>query len=530
MSPSEKETVMRPQNDFLGHPKGLYVCFLTEMWERFSFYGMKALLLLYLVKYHLFADSNGYNLIGSYGGLVYAVPVLGGLVADRWLGMRKSVVLGGTLLCLGHFGMAFEGHQAAIIDGQIVRDQHALQVFYFSLALIISGVGFLKPNISTIVGRLYPENDPRRDSGFTIFYAGINLGAFIAPLLCGWLGEAYGWRYGFGLAGIGMVAGLVNFIHGQKHFHGHAEPNDPEKLKRKVWGLVPVEALIYLAAIGGVVVIWGLIQTHSVLLTITSWLPAMSPVILVMHTVTICVLAGILWLILRHCDAVERSRMLVLLVLIMGGLIFYTLYEQTYGSWILFSDRLMNRQAFGVNWSASQLSALGAMFILLLSPLFAWLWPTLARRGINPGKPMKTTLGIFFAAVSFWILLYSTKHPEMNGLVSLWWFVLAYLVLEVGEITLSPIGLSAVTQLSVPRVVSLMMGAWFLGTSYSEVLAAQLGKLSVVEQAIGADLDVAAAMAGYQGLFELLFWIGLGCGIFLLLLTPLLNRGMHGVK
>jgi len=515
---------------FLGHPKGLYVCFLTEMWERFSFYGMKALLLLYLVKYHLFTDANGYNLIGAYGGLVYAVPVLGGLVADRWLGMRKSVVFGGILLCLGHFGMALEGQQAVMIDGQPVRDEHALQFFYLSLALIITGVGFLKPNISSIVGRLYPENDPRRDSGFTIFYAGINLGAFIAPLLCGWLGETYGWKYGFGLAGIGMTAGLVNFIYGKKYFYGQAEPRNPDKLRQKIFPGIRFESLIYFYAIAAIFVIWGLIQTNSAMLTLTAWLPAMSPVVLVMHTVTICLLSGIFWFMLKHCNRIERHRMLVLLTLIMGGLVFFTLYEQTYGSWILFSDRLMNRTAFGVEWSASQLSALGAMFILLLSPLFAWLWPRLETIGLNPGKPLKTALGILVAGLSFWILIYSLNHPQANGLVSLWWLVLAYLVLEVGELMLSPIGLSAVSQLSVPRLVGLMMGAWFLGTSYSEVLAAQLAKLSIVQQSNLSELDIAAAMNGYQELFGLLFWIGLGCGIFFLMMSPLLNRGMHGIK
>jgi POT family proton-dependent oligopeptide transporter len=520
----------RERDELLGHPKGLYVCFLTEMWERFSFYGMKALLLLYLVKYHLFADANGYNLIGAYGGLVYALPVLGGLVADRWLGMRKAVILGGTLLCLGHFGMAIEGHEAAVVDGEVVRDEGALQVFYFSLALIIVGVGFLKPNISTIVGRLYPDNDPRRDSGFTIFYAGINLGAFIAPLLCGWLGETYGWRYGFGLAGIGMAAGLTNFILGQKHFHGRAEPADPARLRRRVWRGLRLETLIYLGALAGVWVVWLLVQTHSVQLTLAAWLPTMSPVILGMHAVTTCLAAGILWFMIRHCTPIERHRMSVLIVLILGALIFFTLYEQTYGSWILFSDRLMNRQAFGVEWSASQLSALGAMFILLLSPLFAWLWPRLARAGLNPAKPVKTALGILIAGLSFWVLLLAIRFPQANGLVSLWWLVLAYFVLEVGELMLSPIGLSAVTQLSLPRVVSLMMGAWFLGTSYSEVLAAQLGKLSALERTPHAVLDVGSAMAAYQGLFELLLWIGLGCGFVLLLLAPLLRRGMHGLK
>jgi len=516
--------------ELFGHPKGLYVCFFTEMWERFSFYGMKALLLLYLVKYHLFSDDTGYNLIGAYGGLVYAVPVLGGLVADRWLGMRKSVLLGGVLLCLGHFGMAFEGQQASIVNGEIIRDQQALQYFYFSLALIIVGVGFLKPNISTIVGRLYPDNDPRRDSGFTLFYAGINLGAFIAPLLCGWLGETYGWKYGFGLAGVGMVAGLITFVRGQKYFYGHAEPENPARLKQKVLGLVRREVLIYFGALGAVIIVWGLVQANSVMLTLASWLPQVSPVVLLMHTVTICLTTGIIWFMLRHCNAIERHRMLVLLVLIFGGLVFFTLYEQTYGSWILFSDRLMNREAFGIEWSASQLSALGAMFILLLSPIFAWLWPRLERSGLNPGKPVKIALGILVAGLSFWILVYSIDHPESNGFVSLWWLVLAYFVLEVGEMMLSPIGLSAVTQLSMPRVVSLMMGAWFLGTSYSEVLAAQLGKLSVVQKAEGVNVSMADAMAGYHGLFELLFWAGIGFGVLFLLASPILKRGMHGLK
>jgi proton-dependent oligopeptide transporter, POT family len=214
----------------------------------------------------------------------------------------------------------------------------------------------------------------------------------------------------------------------------------------------------------------------------------------------------------------------------MGGLVFFTLYEQTYGSWILFSDRLMNRTAFGIEWSASQLSALGAMFILMLSPLFAWLWPRLETVGFNPGKPVKTAIGILVAGLSFWILVYSLKHPQANGLVSLWWLVLAYLVLEVGELMLSPIGLSAVTQLSVPRLVGLMMGAWFLGTSYSEVLAAQLAKLSITQHSNVSGLDISAAMNGYQELFGLLFWIGLGCGILFLMMSPLLNRGMHGIK
>ncbi|MCW8997089.1 MAG: peptide MFS transporter, partial [Kangiellaceae bacterium] len=307
-------------DEFLGHPKGLIVCFFTEMWERFSFYGMKALLFLYLIKYHLFTDEHGYNLLGAYGALVYAIPVIGGIIADRYLGMRKSVIFGAILLVLGHLGMAYEGHQAAIVDGEVNRDLGALQVFYFSLALIIMGVGFLKPNISTIVGRLYPENDPRRDSGFTIFYAGINLGAAIAPLICAYLGEKYGWQYGFGLAGIGMIGGLLVFIFGQKHLHGHGEPNDPEKLTKKQLGIT-TEHWIYLLSIGGIFIIWGLVQTHSLVVTFIEWLPAVSPVVWFMHSITIVMTAGIIWFMVKHCNSVQRQQMIVLISFIFAGLL-----------------------------------------------------------------------------------------------------------------------------------------------------------------------------------------------------------------
>ncbi|NCT69178.1 MAG: MFS transporter [Rhodanobacteraceae bacterium] len=514
-------------DELFGHPKGLYVCFFTEMWERFSFYGMKALLLLYLVKYHLFTDEHGYNLIGAYGGLVYAMPVIGGLLADRWLGMRKAVVFGGILLVLGHLGMAIEGHPASRVDGVVTRDEGALQVFYFSLALIIMGVGFLKPNISTIVGKLYGENDPRRDSGFSLFYAGINIGATVSGVLCGWLGETWGWGWGFGAAGIGMLAGLANFLYGQKHLHGHAEPREPARLRERVLGFLTREQLIYLGALGGVVVVWGLIQWHSLFLKILPGVFEPSPVILAMHLVSLGLLGGILWFMFTRCSKIEREQMFAVLAFIGFCLVFFTLYEQTYGSWVLFSDRAMNHDALGVEWTASQLTSLGALFILVLAPLFAWLWPWLEQRGLNPSSPAKSAWGLVFAGLSFLVLVWSARNPQANGLTNIWWFVLAYFVLEVGEMLLSPIGLSAVTQLSVPRVTGLMMGGWFLGTSYSEVLAAELGKLSALEIPEGEALNVADALARYDELFLYSAKIGIACGVLVLLLTPLIRRWMH---
>lgn len=507
-----------PADDFLGHPKGLYVCFFTEMWERFSFYGMKVLLLLYLTKYHLFADGEGYDLLGAYAGLVYAMPVLGGLIADRYLGMRKSVVLGAVLLCLGHLGMAFEGEQARRIDGVVVQDALALNVFYLSLALIVMGVGFLKPNISTVVGRLYGEQDPRRDSGFTLFYMGINLGAFLSALVCGWLGETYGWNWGFGAAGLGMLLGLAVFVLGQKHLRGLAEPPDLRRLREPVLGgLLRRETAIYLAVMAGVVGVWFLIRRPVAV----HW---------TMHATTLTLAVGLAVFIWRRCSREQAQQMAVLVALIVFSLVFWALYEQTYGSWILYSDRVMNRTAFGVDWTASQLASLGAFFIFVLSPLFAWLWPRLDRAGLNPSTPAKFGLGIAFAGLSFAVLAVSAAAPEANGNASLWPFVLAYLLLEIGELLLSPIGLAAVTRLSVARVVSLMMGAWFLASAYAEVVAAWLGKLSSVPLDAAGDFDRIQALAGYQALFSDLGWIGLGFGAAVLLLTPWLRRGMHGVR
>ncbi|MDG6347387.1 oligopeptide:H+ symporter [Luteimonas sp. 8-5] len=563
-------------SDFLGHPKGVFVCFFTEMWERFSFYGMKALLLLYLLKHHGFGDDMGYDLIGAYGGLVYAVPVIGGLVADRWLGMRKAVVLGGVLLCLGHLGMTVEGVDARPVDGVMVRDEGALQVFYLSLALIIMGVGFLKPNISTIVGKLYADNDPRRDSGFTLFYAGINVGGLFAGLICAFLGETYGWKYGFGAAGIGMIAGLGMFLWGQRYLHGHAEPRDPARLRERV-GPLAREWWIYLASFGGVAVVWQLIQR--------TWTVQGA-----MHLVLLAFLLWFAWFLVRHCNRVQRQQMLSLVAMILGVLVFFTLYEQTYGSWLTFTDRLLTKDMFPslvsdasgtLPWSlyvmaaspvlmvlalrasdrgarglarnlvlalaavmavacfrdvvlvpqtAGSLTFLGSFFIVVLSPVFAWLWPWLEKRGRNPSKPMKSAIGLLFAALSFLPLIAAAEIAATGAMASVWWLVLAYFVLELGEMCLSPIGLSAVTQLSVARVVGLMMGAFWLATAYSEMLAAQFGKLASLEIPEDGAIDMAVAASKYGDLFQLLLWVGLGAALLFLVLSPLLRRWMHGVR
>ena len=390
---------------FFGHPRGLLVCFTTELWERFSFYGMKYLLLLYLTKYHLFTDSSGLEVLGSYAALVYAMPVIGGLLADRYLGMRKAVVFGGILLVLGHLGMAVEGEQARNEGGQILRDEGALQVFYLSLALIVIGVGFLKPNISTIVGRLYGQDDPRRDSGFTIFYMGINLGAFSATLLCGYLGETFGWRYGFGVAGIGMLVGLASFLAGQRHLHGQAEPGDPALLRQKSPLGISKELTIYLCGLLGVVAAWRMLQFHGAVGHL-------------LHIMSLVVLLGLGWFITVKCNAVERSRMIVLVILTMSTVVFWALFEQSAASMTLFADRVMDRTLLGFELTASQFGAMNAFFIFLFAPLFAWLWTLLGRRGLEPSTPMKFSLGIAQAGLGFGALVYGAAPPDEAGLVA----------------------------------------------------------------------------------------------------------------
>jgi POT family proton-dependent oligopeptide transporter len=513
--------------EFLGHPKGLYICFSTEMWERFAFYGMKAILFLYLTKHHLFAQGDGYVLLGTYAGLAYALPLIGGMLADRYLGMRKAVVLGAVLLVFGQLGMAYIGTPASGSETAAVRDEFAIQVMYFSLALIAVGVGFLKPNISTIVGRLYPDNDPRRDSGFTVFYMGINLGAALSSLIVGYVGEEIGWGYGFGLAGLLMAVGLVNFLLGQKYFHGHAEPARPELLRERVAGL-PRETLIYLGALLATVAVWQILQMKFDFGPLSTLLGGHE--VTATEIVAVALGAGLIgwffWFVFGDCTREQRHQMSVLMVLIAISALFWGLYEQTYGTWVAISDIGMNRGMLGVEPTAGQLTSVGAIFVILLSPIFAWLWPRLDRHGLNPSSPAKFGLGLVFAGLAFGVLVLGIANPDANGKISVWWLIAAYFVLELGEMVLSPIGLSAVTSLSVPRVVGMMMGAWFLFSAFGEIIAGRFGTLA----AMPADTPLPTALGIYGGTFEFLMWVGLGAGALMLVFTPLLNRGMHGVR
>ena len=529
-------------DELFGHPKGLYICFATELWERFSFYGMKYLLLLYLTKYHLFSDGEGLEVLGAYAGLVYTLPVIGGMLADRYLGMKKSVIFGGLLLCMGHLLMAVEGHQAVqyaagtlltsditLNNGAVIsagtlltetikiQDLAALNVFYLALSLIVVGVGFLKPNISTIVGQLYSKDDPRRDSGFTIFYMGINLGSFAATIICVYLGETYGWRYGFGAAGIGMLFGLVTFTKGLKYLRGLAKPPNIAVLTEKFWGLISREYLIYLMAILSLSVFWLVIQHEPVVF-------AAQQVLLIVSGVGLIAYAAL------KGSREEFQQMLVLMVLIGSTIVFWALFEQAAGSMTLFADRVVERNIAGIEITAGQFGSLNAGFIILLALPFAALWVWLDKFKLNPNLPVKFALGIIQAGLGFGVLVFGAQFPDEAGKISLWWLVLAYLIHTTGELCLSPVGLSAVTKLAIHRVVGLSMGVWFLATALSETLAMRLGKLAAIDSHSGELNSVSDNLIIYTQLFEFLMWIGIGTGIVILLISPLLKRGMHGVR
>jgi len=497
------------ERTLFGHPVGLYVLFFTEFWERFSFYGMKVLLIFYLTQYHLFSDTSGYLIIGSYAALVYATPVLGGYLADKFLGFRKAIIFGGILLILGHLGMAYEGIPAEKnISGEVTRDLNALQVFYFSLALIAMGVGFLKSNISSLVGELYEKGDNRRDSGFTIFYMGINLGSLFANFLCAWLGATYGWGYGFAAAGIGMMLGLLTFIYGKKYYQGKGESNFPEALSEKRFG-IKTEYLIYIFGVLLTFVVWQMIQSHSVVKNILIVSGAISFIYIVYYAVT-------------QLDKIARDKLFALTILIIFTVAFWALFEQAYMSMNLFAERAMDTTLLGVEWKPGQFVGLNSLFIILLAIPFAALWVKLGK--YNPNTAVKFSFALLLVGLGFGVLVFGINVAEA-GKVAAIWLVLTYLLHTMGELCLSPIGLSAVTKLSPPKIVGFMMGVWFLATASSEFIASVLSSLSSVDP--GSDL--ATIKSSYHNLFNLLFYIGISSGLLLLAISPIIKKLMHGV-
>ncbi len=480
------KVAIQKEPEFAGHPKGLYMLFFAEMWERFSYYGMRALLIFYLTQHWLFNDSKSNLIYGAYTSLVYITPVLGGYLADRYLGQRKAVLFGGLLLALGHSLMAVEG-----VGGQ---SDPTINVFWAALAFIIVGSGFLKANISVMVGQLYNLTDIRRDGAYTIFYMGINVGAAIGTILVGYLGQTIGWGYGFGLAGIGMLAGLVVFVLGKKALLGAGEAPVPLPKSK--------EFTIYGVGIGAVAVIWALVQYQDVIQTL-----------LIISGVA---LLGYVLFESFKLDKEPRERMFAILFLIALNPLFWGLFEQAGGSMNLFTDRFVDRG--GV--PAAIFQSINPIYIILLAPIFAGLWVALGRRGMEPSAPAKFGLALAQMGLANLVLVWGAQAYGLAAMTPVIFVFLYYLLATTGELCLSPVGLSAMNRLAPSYLASLIMGAWFYMTAVGTFVA---GKIGEATGGHGGEMSKEKLLQ----IYELFGWVSIGAAVVVLALSPLVKRWMH---
>jgi proton-dependent oligopeptide transporter, POT family len=505
------------------HPKALWLLFFTEMWERFSFYGMRALLILYMTKVLGFHDKEANLQYGAYNALVYTMPLIGGWIADRYLGFRKSITLGAIIMALGHLVLAIPSETT----------------FFFGLGLLISGNGFFKPNISSFLGRFYETNDPRKDTAYSIFYMGINIGAFLGGSICGYLGEKVSWHLGFGIAGIFMVLGLIIFVSFRKVLGdaGHPPPPvDPQQPRRPLWpwyavaaGLVPVSML--------------LVKRH----TITD---------ILLPVLGVVSLGYIIWLGSRMSaeartafqlaapagaapadmerDIKESQQKLwAALIMIVLSVVFWGFFEQSGGMLNLVADRNVDMQVGDTKLQSAMVNnALNPFFIILLTPLFAWIWGALGRRNWLPAAPVKFGIAFLLMGVGYWVFFMGGKAGGVSGMMPLLFFVAGYFFMTASELFLSPIGLSMVSKLSPARMVGLMMGMWFLASAFGHHLAGWVGSTMAIpkEEKGGAVLSAVESMGIYMGGFEKIALVSLAGGVVILAVSPFIKRWMHGVK
>ncbi len=490
------------------HPKALFLLFFAEFWERFSYYGMRALLVLYMVKQLQYGDSKAYGVYAAYGAMVYATPILGGLIANKMFGYRRAIMVGGILMAAGHFAMAFLG---------VWENDY---VFFFALALLIVGNGYFKPNISSFIAEFYEKNDPRKDSAFTLFYMGINAGAMLTPLTCGVIGEdtetfgVHSWHYGFGLAGIGMLLGLGVFMWGQATgaFEDKGHAREPDKIAAKTMGL-PNGVAIYLAtalAIPGVMLLIHVNEVLNVGLTLLIG----------------GVLVGLAVFGWKSEDRVEGQRVWVIVVLLLFTTLFWTFFELAGSAISLYTERNVDRHIGGTELSTAMFQAVNPAFIIILAPAFSWLWKFLGEKKIEPSAPIKFSIGLALLGVGFLAFKIGGAGAQA-GLVTVWWLILAYLLHTLGELCLSPVGLSLVTKLAPGRIMGLMMGIWFLSSSAAHQAGAIIAKFTApVDKTI---TDPVVTLELYTSVFTTVGYTALGASVLLLLLTPVLKKWMHGI-
>ncbi|MFT6166979.1 MAG: POT family proton-dependent oligopeptide transporter [Vicingaceae bacterium] len=527
------------------HPKALFILFFAELWERFSYYGMRVLLTLYMVK-ELFnelgqaeADTKALGIYGSYTAMVYLFPVVGGLLADKVLGFRKAILFGGILMMVGHFALALEG---MFFGGNMT-------LFFLSLAFIIVGNGFFKPNISSFLGDFYGLNDSRKDGAFTIFYMGVNIGALLSIVTCGYIGQEISWDYGFGLAGIGMLVGLLVFwfyapkILGKKGINPGRLEDFPEVDEVKAIEILKSSKEVQLAALAEESKDFVEIkdpalkkkQVLTMFLTVL-FVPICSLFLNLSDIVTnlliilsVGILAYILYIASKE-EKIEGQRLWVVVILFIFHAMFWALFEQAGGSITLFTDRNVDRAVLGSEIPASIFQFFNAFFIMTLAPVFSWLWIKLRNSGKEPSTPMKFVLGLTLLAIGYGFIVLGSQFFATDGLVPIIFLVVMYLFHTMGELSLSPVGLSMITKLSPKRMVGFIMGVWFLSISLANKMAGKIGELTAGGESVGENATAIETLEVYSSTY--LTWGLLVVGsaaLVLLILVPTLRKWMHGI-
>lgn len=577
------------EKTWFGHPRPLARLFSTEAFERFGYYGMRALLILYLVQHFVFADRVANGLYGAFTSLVYLTPLIGGLIADQYFGSKRAVKLGAILMSVGYLMLAFSGGENArpyvmiddaryevalvkgedkttqyVVDGETKhlikgnedgsislegasgalpavvpadryrfdadRNPFSVILLFVSLGLIIIGNGYFKPNISTIVGSLYSETDRRRDSGFTIFYMGINLGSIFSQALAPVIAIAFGFKWGFAFAGAGMLVAWALFQFSGSILKDYGNPPDGRKNR---------DLPILLGTIVAVPVMWFLLNNameaasfvrEAAATGILGYLISLPLLGKVMFFVYFTALIGIpVWCIFTQ-TAVARDQMIVACVLTFFSTVFWTLFEQAGSSMTLFAQRNTDRYIGDYLMPAGQAQIFNPLFIVIFAPIFSLMWNWLGKRGLEPSVPLKFAIGLLLVGLGFMALVFGSQFHDANYAVPLFWLALAYFIHSMGELCLSPVGLSMITKLSIPKLVGMMMGVWFLSSAMAQYVGGIVAQFASTETVGGEVLNAQVSLETYLGVFQNIGLAGIASGVVLLMLWPFLKKAMHGVN
>lgn len=543
------------------HPKVLFFLFMVELWERFSYYGMRALLMLYLTGVALtggfgIPEKPAYGIYAAYGALVYLTPLAGGLLADKLLGFRRAIIWGALLMAAGQFVLATssgteivsqkhyeqqmkEGVKEADISTGGVAPQTGNELLLFAgLALLVTGNGFFKPNISSLIGRFYGKDDPRRDGAFTIFYMGINIGAFLTPLTCGAVGELEGWHYGFLLAGTGMIAGLLIFLYtvSQGYLEHHGDPPAPAPNPERV-PEQPIDQAFEAAAVAPVpaegshargspvasmlLVVLGTLLFLPLAASLMRWNSVMD---YLLGAVGVLAVGYMLFLSFQY-QVVERQRMWVIVVLLFFTAVFWGMFELAGSALNIFTRDFVEKKMLGLSLTTTFFQSVNALFIMIFAPVFAWMWVRLAKIGWEPAAPVKFVVGLVLLGSGFLVLI-PGKAAATDAMVPAIFLILLYLLHTLGELALSPVGLSLVTKLAPAKIVGFMMGFWFLSSS----IGIQAGKWISRATTIAEDATPEQKMNAALHVFTYCGLFAIGSGVLLLLLSPILRKWMHGIR